>query len=222
NIVFPDANLDKAVEAAYLGIYFNGGQVCCAGSRLFVHEDIYDSFIQKFIEKSKKIKIGDPFDSDTELGPIVDKIQLDSIMNFIDDARASGATISFGGNKIDRKGYYMSPTVITNVDDSNPVVQKEVFGPVVCVLKFKTTQEVIERANNSNYGLAAAVHTTSLTTAMKVSNALDAGTVWTNCYNVFEDQMPFGGYKESGYGRDCGEYAIQEYTQVKSVLINIE
>ncbi|KAI8893965.1 aldehyde dehydrogenase domain-containing protein, partial [Globomyces pollinis-pini] len=119
-------------------------------------------------------------------------------------------------------GYYMSPTVITNVDDSNPVVSKEVFGPVVCALKFKTTQEVIDRANDSNYGLAAAVHTTSLTTAMKVSNALDAGTVWINCYNVFDEQMPFGGYKESGYGRDGGEYAIQEYTQVKSVLINIE
>jgi len=204
-----------------MAIFFNHGQCCCAGSRLFVHEDIYDKFIEKFKEAAGAIKIGDPLLGENTHGPLVDKLQFDRVMSFIDAGKKGGATCEVGGDQVGSVGYFVPPTLFTNVTDDMSIAKEEIFGPVVCALKFKTEEEVIERANNTSYGLAAAVHTNNIRVANRMTAALEAGTVWVNCYNVFFNQVPFGGYKQSGIGREMGEYALQEYTQVKSVISHI-
>jgi aldehyde dehydrogenase (NAD+) len=221
NIVFADADLESAVKWASTGIFFNHGQCCCAGSRLFVHEDIYDAFVQKFLEAAKATPVGDPFDPNVTHGPLVDEIQFKRVLNFIDLGVKEGATIELGGKKLERDGYFVPPTLFSNVTDDMTIAKEEIFGPVVCAMKFKTIEEVVQRANNTTYGLAAAIHTKDLKTALRVQGELEAGTVWVNCYNTFFNSVPFGGYKESGIGRELGEYGLQEYTQVKSVITNI-
>jgi len=218
NIVFPDCNLDDAVKWSSMGIFFNQGQCCCAGSRVFIHEDIYDAFVAKFKEAAQTIKLGDPSATDSQAGPLVDKIQFDRVLGYIQKGMEGGATCSVGGKRFGTEGYFIEPTLFTEVKDDMVIAKEEIFGPVICAMKFKTIEEVIERANNTSYGLAAAVHTTNHSTAIKMSNALEAGTVWINCYNLFFNQTPFGGYKTSGLGRELGEYALQEYTQVKTVI----
>jgi aldehyde dehydrogenase (NAD+) len=221
NIVFKDADIDNAISWANFGIFFNHGQCCCAGSRIYVQEEIYDKFIEAFKARAKKNVVGDPFASDTFQGPQVSQLQFDRIMNYIDIGKKEGATVETGGERHGTEGYFIQPTIFSNVKEDMQIMQEEIFGPVVSIAKFKTEEDAIRVANNTNYGLAAALHTTNLNTAIKVSNALKAGTVWVNTYNTLHQQLPFGGYKESGIGRELGEAALSNYTQTKTVSINL-
>ncbi|GIC93167.1 aldehyde dehydrogenase family protein [Aspergillus udagawae] len=222
NIVFPDADLDDAIKYVNLGIYFNHGQCCAAGSRVLVHESIYEKFLALFKQRAEENKVGDPFHPETFQGPQVSQVQYDRIMGYIDDGKKAGATVVTGGARHGEKGYYIQPTIFADVHEDMKIVKEEIFGPVCTVQKFSSEEEAIEIANNTNYGLAAAVHTTNLNTAIRVSNAIRAGTVWINNYNTFLAQMPFGGFKESGLGRELGSYALDNYTQVKTVHVRIQ
>jgi len=177
--------------------------------------------VKKFKEAAAKVTIGDQLQQSTTHGPLVDEIQFKRVLNYIEEGKKAGAKCEIGGHKIEGPGYFVPPTLFTNATDDMKIVKEEIFGPVAVALKFKTTEEVIERANKTSYGLAAAVHTKDLKTAIHVQNALAAGTVWVNCYNVFFNQVPFGGFKESGIGRELGEYGLQEYTTVKAVITNV-
>lgn len=221
NIVFNDADIEQAISWVNFGIYFNHGQVCCAGSRVYVQEGIYDKFIAAFKERAEKNSVGDPFHEGTFQGPQISQLQYDRVMGYIEAGKKEGATIELGGERHGGKGYFIQPTIFTNVTPNMKIMQEEIFGPVVAVAKFKTEDEVIALGNDSNYGLAAAVHTQDLNTAIRVSNELRAGTVWVNCYNLLHHQLPFGGYKESGIGRELGEAALANYTQNKSVAIRL-
>jgi aldehyde dehydrogenase (NAD+) len=222
NIVLADADIDAAIEGAYFGLFFNQGQCCVAGSRVFVEEKIYDEFLHKMTAKAKARKVGDPFSMDTEQGPQVSKEQQDRVRHYIDIGKQEGARLLVGGNGVSgdlASGYFVEPTVFADVDDDMTIAKEEIFGPVMSVLKFKDTAEAIQRGNASCYGLAAAVWTKDVKKALNVSHALKAGTVWVNCYDVFDARAPFGGYKMSGIGRELGQYALQLYTEVKTVVM---
>ncbi|EMD41318.1 hypothetical protein CERSUDRAFT_78973 [Gelatoporia subvermispora B] len=221
SIVFDDADLSVAVEWAAHGIYFNHGQTCCAGSRIFVHEKIYDTFLHKFTEKSKSLKVGDPFALDSFQGPQVSEIQFNRIMGYIDSGKQEGATLHMGGHRIGTEGYFISPTIFTDVRPEMRIVREEIFGPVGVIIKFKDDDDIIHQANDTVYGLAAALFTTNVKRAIKTAHALHAGTVWVNCSNTLYANVPFGGYKQSGIGRELGEYALSNYTNVKAIQINI-
>ncbi|KAH7114207.1 aldehyde dehydrogenase [Dendryphion nanum] len=221
NIVFDDADIENAISWVNFGIYFNHGQCCCAGSRIYVQEGIYEKFLQRFKERAQQNNVGDPFHADTFQGPQVSQLQFDRIMSYIDAGKEAGATVETGGKRKGDKGYFIEPTIFSNVTEDMKIVQEEIFGPVCTISKFKTKEEVIAIGNNSTYGLAAAVHTTSLNTAIEVANNLRAGTVWVNTYNTLHWQLPFGGYKESGIGRELGEAALDNYTQTKTVSIRL-
>lgn len=221
NIVFADADLDAAIEGAHDAIFFNQGQCCCAGSRLFVEEQCYDEFVAKTVEKAKNRIVGDPFDSNTEQGPQVDKEQFDKVMSYIESGMRQGAQVLCGGNRVGDKGFFIAPTVFADVRDDMQIAQEEIFGPVMSIIKFKNIDEVIQRANNTIYGLAAAVWTRDITKAHAIANNVRAGTVWVNCYDVFDAAAPFGGFKQSGIGRELGEYGLQQYTEVKTVTIKL-
>jgi len=220
-IVMDDADLDFAVETAHFALFFNQGQCCCAGSRLMVQEGIYDEFVQKATERAKKRTVGDPFASSTEQGPQVDEEQFKKVLGYIQSGMAEGACLRAGGGKWGDKGFFVEPTVFSDVTDDMKICKEEIFGPVQVIQKFKTMEEVLDRANNNSYGLAAAVFTKDIGTAVYMSNSLRAGTVWVNCYDVLEAQVPFGGYKMSGVGRELGEYGLEAYTEVKTVTISI-
>jgi aldehyde dehydrogenase (NAD+) len=222
NIVFADADLDAAVNGAFIGLYLNQGQCCCAGSRLFVEESIHDKFMEKMIAKTGQRKVGDPFDPATEQGPQVDKDQFDKIMSFIEKGKQQGADCVAGGGRQGDTGYFVQPTIFTNVSDDMDIAKHEIFGPVMNVLSFKDYDEVVERANNTYYGLAAAVWTRDISKAHSLAAKVRAGTVWVNCYDVFDAAAPFGGYKMSGQGRELGEYALSNYTEIKTVTINLD
>ncbi|KAL2822947.1 aldehyde dehydrogenase [Aspergillus granulosus] len=217
NIVFDDADIDNAISWSNFGIFFNHGQCCCAGSRILVQEGIYDKFVERFKERAAKNKLGNPFEMDTFQGPQVSQIQFDRIMEYINDGKQSGATVAIGGDRHGKEGYFIQPTVFTDVTSDMKIVQEEIFGPVVTIQKFKDEAEAIKIGNGTDYGLAAAVHTKNVNTAIRVSNALKAGTVWINNYNMISYQAPFGGFKQSGLGRELGSYALENYTQVKTV-----
>jgi len=221
NLVFTDADLDAAVEGAYLGLFFNQGQCCCAGSRLFVEEKIHDSLVEKLVKKAKAQKVGDPFDPDTTQGPQVSQEQLERILGYVEAGKQQGARCLVGGKRLGQRGYYVEPTVFDGVKDDMKIAKEEIFGPVMNVLTFKTIDEVIERSNRTSYGLAAAVWTRDIQKAHRLANSLRAGTVWINCYDVFDAAAPFGGYKMSGIGRELGEYALQMYTEVKTVTVSL-
>ena len=220
-IVFSDADLDDAVQQAHDYLFFNHGQCCCAGSRTFVEESIYDEFVKKSVEKASKKKVGDPFDKNTDQGPQVDKDQFDKILDLIDSGKKEGAKLECGGKQVGDKGYFVEPTVFTDVSDDMRIAKEEIFGPVMQIMKFKTLDEVIERANKTRYGLAAAVYTKNIDRALMLAQGIQAGSVWINCYNAFLIQAPFGGFKESGIGRELSEYALHEYTEVKTITIKI-
>ncbi|KAI0806425.1 aldehyde dehydrogenase [Xylaria sp. FL0064] len=221
NIIFNDADIEQAVSWVNFGIYYNHGQCCCAGSRVYVQEGIYDKFVEAFKKRAEENSVGDPFDHSTFQGPQVSKLQFDRIMGYIEEGKKGGATIATGGERIGDKGYFIKPTIFTNVTSDMKIMQEEIFGPVCALAKFKDEEEVIKLGNDSTYGLAAAVHTRDINTALRVSNSIKAGTVWVNCYNMLHHQLPFGGFKESGIGRELGEAALSNYTQTKSVSIRL-
>jgi len=219
NIVFNDADIENAISWVNFGIFFNHGQCCCAGSRIYVQEGIYDKFIQKFKERTAKNAVGDPQHPDTFQGPQVSQLQFDRIMSYIDAGKKEGAKVETGGARHGKEGYFIQPTIFSDVSEDMKIMQEEIFGPVCSISKFKTEEDAIKLGNTTNYGLAAAVHTTNLNTAIRVSNALKAGTVWVNQYNMISYQAPFGGFKESGIGRELGKYSLANYTNVKTVHI---
>jgi aldehyde dehydrogenase (NAD+) len=221
NIIFEDVELDEAVEGAHMGLFSNQGQSCCAGSRVFVEETIYDRFIEKSIARANKRVVGDPFDPRTELGPLIDRTQFDRVMEYVESGRSQGAALACGGDRIGDRGYFIRPAIFADVQDEMKIAREEIFGPVMSVIPFKTLDEVIARANQTRYGLAAAVWTRDMKRALAVANGVRAGTVWVNCYNVLDTRAPFGGFKQSGIGRELGEYGLQQYTAVKSVIAKL-
>jgi aldehyde dehydrogenase (NAD+) len=221
NIVFDDADIEQAISWVNFGIFFNHGQCCCAGSRIYVQEGIYDKFVAAFKERAKKNVVGDPFDGSTFQGPQVSKVQFDRVMGYIDAGKKAGATVELGGARKGDKGYFIEPTIFSGVKEDMSISQEEIFGPVCTIAKFKTQEEAVTLGNSTTYGLAAAVHTRNVNTAIEVSNALRAGTVWVNSYNMLHHQLPFGGFKESGIGRELGEAALDNYVQTKTVSIRL-
>ncbi|CAG0883342.1 unnamed protein product [Cyprideis torosa] len=221
NIVLKDVDLDYAVETSHFALFFNQGQCCCAGSRTFVEDSIYDAFVEKSVERAKKRTVGDPFDPSVEQGPQVDKDQFSKIMELIESGKKEGAKLAIGGGKYGDKGYFVQPTVFTDVTDGMTIAQEEIFGPVMQIIRFKDEKELIERANNTIYGLAASVFTNDLDRALMLSQGIQAGTVWVNCYDALHAQAPFGGFKMSGMGRELGEYGLQAYTEVKTVTMKV-
>ncbi|MED6114336.1 Aldehyde dehydrogenase 2 member C4 [Stylosanthes scabra] len=220
-VIFDDADVDKAADLALLGILFNKGEICVASSRVFVQEGIYDEFEKKLVEKAKAWVVGDPFDPKSQQGPQVDKNQFEKILSYIEIGKQEGATLLTGGKRVGNKGYYIEPTIFSNVKEDMRIAQDEIFGPVLALMKFRSIEEAIKGANNSRYGLAAGIVTKNIDTANTVSRSIRAGIVWINCYFAFGNDIPYGGYKQSGFGRDFGLEALHKYLQVKSVVTPI-
>lgn len=226
NIVLDDANIEKALEGAQLGILFNQGQVCCAGSRIFVQEKIYDDFVEKLVKKFENIKIGNPMSEDTVMGAQIDQKQVNKILEYVEIAKSEGGKILTGGSQYKENGCengaFVRPTLITNVVNSCRISQEEVFGPVAVIIKFKTDEEVINMANDSEYGLGGAVFTTNINRALNISRSIETGRVWVNTYNQIPEHAPFGGYKKSGIGRETHKVILDHYTQIKNILIDMK
>lgn len=225
NIIFNDCNWDMAVDGVQLGILFNQGQVCCAGSRVFVQEEIYDKFVAALVDAFQKVTVGDPLNPETQMGAQVNKRQAEKILSYVDIARQEGATVACGGNYYTEngceKGSFIQPTLITNVTNDMRVAQEEIFGPVAVVIKFKTEAEVIQMANDSSYGLGGAVWTQNLNRALRVAQSIETGRVWVNTYNQIPEGAPFGGYKQSGIGRENDKSILDAYSQTKNIMINL-
>ena len=226
NVIFADADLDQAVNGAMMGIFFNQGQVCCAGSRIFVEEKAKDEFLARFKEKAERVKVGDPMDKATGMGPQVSAEQLSRIKGYVDIAREEGATVFSGGGSPElaeefKNGYFFQPTIFSEVDNKMRVAQEEIFGPVSSVITFTDDDELIQKANDTIYGLSAGIWTQNITRAHRFAKAIKAGVVWINTYNMMNAASPFGGYKQSGYGREMGKGALDLYTQVKSVWVDL-
>lgn len=218
-IIMDDADVDQAVASAQMGLFFNMGQCCIAGSRVFVHEKIYDEFVEKAVHTAKQAVMGDPLAASTTQGPQVSATQRDKILGYINSGKAEGASLLTGGSGFGSKGYFVEPTIFADVNDDMTIAKEEIFGPVMSILKFKDADEVIRRANSSNYGLGAGVVTSSVDNMFKLVNGLHAGTVYVNCYNVFNAAYPFGGFKDSGVGRELGFSGIENYLEQKTVII---
>jgi len=226
NIVFADADMEQAVSGAMMGIFYNQGQVCCAGSRIFLHEEIKDEFLESFKSRVGRIKVGDPTNKETLMGPQVSAEQLDRIKGYVDIAKNEGATVLAGGcpPQLDadfQKGFFFQPTIFTEVKNNMRVAQEEIFGPVTSVITFKDEDDLIKQANDTIFGLSAGIWTKDITRAHRFARAIKAGTVWINTFNMFNAASPFGGYKHSGYGREMGKHALELYTQVKSVWVDL-
>ncbi|HET7627362.1 MAG TPA: aldehyde dehydrogenase family protein [Bacillales bacterium] len=220
NIILPDADMERAIPGAMTGIMMNQGEVCSAGSRLFIQKKSFDNVVADLVSHSKSIKQGAGLSNDTQMGPLVSKEQQDRVVNYINKGKEEGAELLTGG-KHTEKGYFVEPTVFADVDDQMTIAKEEIFGPVVSAMPFEDLDEVIRRANDTEYGLAAGLWTENVRNAHYVANRLRAGTVWVNAYNVFDAASPFGGFKQSGFGREMGSYALNNYTEVKSVWINM-
>jgi len=224
NIVFADADLEAAVKGATTGIFYGKGEVCAAGSRLFVEEKIHDEFMSRLVDRAKKLRPGDPLDPKTRLGAIVSEQQMNSVLGYIDIGKKEGAHLVAGGNRVSvdgGKGYFIEPTIFDAVDNRMQIAQEEIFGPVLATIPFKDVEQVADIANQNIYGLAAAVWTNDVRKAHAVARRVKAGTVWVNAYNLYDVALPFGGYKHSGFGRELGIHAIEHYTELKSVWVNL-
>ncbi|HKQ96317.1 MAG TPA: aldehyde dehydrogenase family protein [Candidatus Polarisedimenticolia bacterium] len=221
NIVFPDADLDMAVRGASNGIFFNKGEVCTAGSRLFLHETLHDAFIDRLQTQVGKLTQGDPLDPKTRVGPQVSEAQMKQVLGYVEKGKSEGARLVCGGVRPEGRGYFVRPTIFTDVKPSMTISREEIFGPVLSVIRFKDVEEVVKVANDTPYGLAAAVWTKDIKLAHKTARMLQAGTVWINTYGLYDNAMPFGGVKESGYGRELGRQGLLEYTRTKSVWVDL-
>lgn len=221
NVVFADADMEQAVEGAHFALFFNQGQCCCAGSRTFVEEKAYDEFVARSTERAQRRRVGDPLDRKTEQGPQVDSDQFHNVLNYVEAGKQEGAKLMCGGERVGDRGYFVAPTVFADVQDEMKIAQEEIFGPVMSILKFKDMDELVERANQTIYGLAAAVWTRDIGKAHHIANNVRAGTVWINCFDVFDAGAPFGGFKQSGIGRELGEYGLQQYSEIKTVTVKL-
>ncbi|GJJ07507.1 hypothetical protein Clacol_001709 [Clathrus columnatus] len=220
HLIFESADLEQAARWAFMGITWNSGQDCTAGSRVFVQSSIYDKFIKILLEKAKEFVVGDPFDPQTAAGPVISKVQYDRVWNYIASGKKEGAKVVLGGEKREGKGFFVDPCIFTDVTSDMKIFKEEIFGPVLAIAKFDTEEEAIAIANNTTYGLAAGLHSTDASQCLRVASAFEAGTVWINNYNILSNNVPFGGYKQSGIGRELGEEALSEYTIVKAVHWN--
>lgn len=222
NIILPDADLSKAIPGALSGVMFNQGQVCCAGSRVFIQKKHFDNVVADMASHAKSIKQGSGLERDTQMGPLVSTEQQNRVLSYIEKGISEGAELVAGGKKPREDGYFVEPTIFADVRDDMTIAKEEIFGPVISAMPFDDLDEVINRANSSEYGLAAGLWTRDIANAHYVANRLRAGTVWVNCYNVFDAASPFGGYKQSGLGREMGSYALNNYTEVKSVWLSMK
>ena len=225
NIYFPDCKWDMAMDGLQLGILFNQGQVCCAGSRVFVHEDIYDKFVKEAVKAFKKVKVGMPWEKDTQMGAQIYEAHLKDILKDIEAGKKEGAKVACGGKRLTTgafaKGCFMEPTLIVDVTNDMKIAQDEIFGPVAVVIKFKTEEEVIKMANDNKYGLGGAVWTRDINRAIRVCRSIETGRMWVNTYNSIPAGAPFGGYKASGIGRETHKVILEHYTQMKNIMINL-
>ncbi|MDQ7093739.1 aldehyde dehydrogenase family protein [Desulfosporosinus sp. PR] len=225
NIYFPDCPWEKAIEGLQIGILFNQGQVCCAGSRVFVHEDIYDKFVAEAVAAFNKVKVGFPWEKDTQLGSLIYEAHLQAVLMCVENGQKEGAKVACGGYRITEngldKGCFMAPTLLVDVDNKMRVAQEEIFGPVAVVIKFKTEEEVIAMANDSEFGLGGAVWTKDINRAFRVANAIQTGRMWINNYNNLPAHAPFGGYKKSGIGRETHKVILEHYTQMKNIFMSL-
>lgn len=223
NIVFADADLDSAVPGAAMAVFANSGQICSAGTRLFVERKIYDEFVERLAAFAKGLKVGNPLDPKTQLGPLVSDAQLERVTGYLQRGKSEGARTAAGGNRIMDEGladgYFVAPTVFADVEDSMAIAREEIFGPVISAMPFDTVEEVIRRGNDTEYGLGSGVWTRDINNAQRISKGLRAGSVWINCYQTMDPAVPFGGYKMSGYGRESGAEHMEEFLQTKSVWI---
>jgi aldehyde dehydrogenase (NAD+) len=224
NIVFADADLEAAVRGAMTGIFYNKGEVCAAGSRLFLEQSIHDEFMAKLTDRVKTFKVGDPMDKATRMGPVVSKAQMDTVLGYIEAGKREGAQLVAGGQRAsvgNGKGYYVEPTIFDGVSNTMTIAREEIFGPVLSVIPFKSVEDGIAQGNATSYGLAAAVWTRDVGKALRAAKAIRAGTVWVNAYNLFDAALPFGGFKESGFGREMGSVGLDGYTEVKTVWVDL-
>jgi aldehyde dehydrogenase (NAD+) len=223
NIIFPDADIDAALKAALWGIFGGKGEVCSAGSRLLLHAEVYDRFLEELAARARKLRVGNPLDPATQMGSQISGRQMDKILDYVESGKQEGARLLTGGERDTEgdkaRGFFVKPTVFADVQPEMRIAREEIFGPVVSALKFSNVEEAVRIANGTNYGLAAAVWTKDVRLAHRVANEIKAGSVWINTYNAFDSGSPFGGYKESGFGRDLGSYALDQYTNVKSVWV---
>lgn len=226
NIIFADADLKAAIRGALTGIFYNKGEVCAAGSRLFVERSIYPSVLEQLSAAASKLTLGDPREKTTRMGPLVSQTQMERVLNYIEVGKREGAKLLTGGNRASHvcggKGYFVEPTIFCDVDNEMTIAQQEIFGPVLAVIPFDSPEEALLKANTSNYGLAAGVWTQDVKKALRMAHGLKAGTIWVNAYNLYDAALPFGGYKESGFGRDLGQAALEQYTETKSIWIDLQ
>jgi len=222
NIVLVDADLDAACNGALNGIFYGKGEVCCAGSRLLVDEAVHDALLDKLLARAVRLEPGDPLDSKTRLGALVSRQQMERVLGYVDIGLQEGAKPLLRGGRAGERGFFVKPAIFDQVDTKMRIAQEEIFGPVLSVLSFSTMEDMIEKANATIYGLAAAVWTRDVGKAHRVAKQIQAGTVWINSYNMLCEQSPFGGYKQSGFGRELGRHGIDLYSQIKSVWVNLE
>jgi aldehyde dehydrogenase (NAD+) len=220
NIIFPDADLDAAVRAASSGIFFNTGQVCSAGSRILVHESIYDEVVERLVARATSVRVGNPRETSTAMGPLVSEIQMNRVLDYIDIGRREGAQIATGGERLGESGYFVNPTVFAGVEHGMRIAQEEIFGPVASVIRFKDDEDAIRIANGTKYSLAAGVWSTDVSRVHRFVKRLKAGTVWANTFGPTDVRLPWGGARDSGFGREHGDVAIENFTEPKAVWIN--